>query len=224
MKQVTLFIIAIFLSIISFAINDSLPSLPKNRINVGITNFSFLDGYGFKFSNRNGMGIFGLASFEYQRELKNQFVVSLGFSSYYREYYNEKKADIREIGDMLLKVNHQVSLSAGKLYEIPFKKNLRPFVLPQISTMYRYGAGDNVFLAYNPRDFGYHEEMVRTKGFGLGIGTDIGIIAYNRISLAVSLNYTHVFEMNKYLDFYSKFQHVPSRNMLMFVPKIGFLF
>lgn len=152
MKQLTLLIMGIFMSTISFASNDSLPSLPKNRINVGLTSINFLDGKDFNFNQlaADGYRYLGLSAFEYSKLIKNKYLITFGYNRYARGYYLGNQVFNLEAGGLVSKFAELYSLSVGLNYEKNLNRHFKLVFVPKLSAMYRSGLGDELFFKDQP--------------------------------------------------------------------------
>lgn len=212
---------------------DTIPSLklPHNQIQIGLTSINFMDGYGYKSSRIYDKEIrFGDFCLSYRRYFKNKYFITLSYFRYSRNNYMQIRSQYSHLdlnkGDIIRKSSNYFNFKIGHQHTLIIKKNLLGFIKPNIDIVYGYGT-NHIFLASypGPNRFDFASVGVQNKGFGLGVGTEIGLIAYKHFSLSASLNYNYIFERGKYEEFQPEYyKYTPSRNILTFQPKIGFLF
>jgi hypothetical protein len=229
MKLITILIINLLVSVSAFAGTDTLTK-PKFHIQIGLTNMNFIDGYGFNTSDNNSIFSVFYPKFNYSINYKMNKRSSIGLSYQFytlNNYY--KLRGQNEIlgsknGDLLRKSKGLVGLSYFRDFSFKINKKLQLYNSPSASVLYSFG-NDQIFLYEYPNGFDFASVGVENKGFGLGIGTEIGLIAYKFFSISASLNYNYIFERGKYEEFIPEYyKYNPSRNILSFQPKIGFLF
>ncbi len=215
---------------------DTIPSfkLPKNQIEFSLSSINYMDGYGYKTSSIYDKEIrFGDICLSYTRHFENKYFATLSYFRYSRNNYmqirNQRNhLDINK-GEILRKYSYYLILKFGQIQLLSLSKNLQGYIKPSIELLYGYGS-DHIFLASYPapNPFDFASVGVETKGFGLGIGTELGLIFYKHFSFSTSFNYTYIFERGKYEELSPPnpeyYKYTPSRNILIFQPKIGFLF
>jgi|GEM_PF-1486930 len=229
-------ILSLLISIIGIvsAYADTIPNFkfPNNHIQIGLTSINFMDGYGYNTSRIYDKEIrFGDLCLSYSRHFNSKYFTTFTYSRYSRNNYmrirNQSTYLNLNKGDIIRKSSNYFNLKIGILHTLISKKNLIGFIKPNIDLLYGYGT-DHIFLAPYPGGFDFASVGVGTKGFGIGIGTEIGLIAYKHFSLSASLNYNYIFERGSYEELSppnpEHYKYTPSRNILIFQPKIGFLF
>jgi hypothetical protein len=231
MKSLVFLTISLFASVTAIADTDTL-SKPKFHIQFGLTNMNFIDRYGFNTSDNNSIFSIFYPKFNYSIDYKTNKRSSIGFSYQFytlNNYYKlrgQNEISGSKNGDLLRKSKGIISLIYCRDFYFPLKRNLNFYFRPNASALYSYG-NDQVFLYEypDPNRFDFASVGVDNKGFGLGIGTEIGAIVFKHFSLSASLNYNYIFETGKYEEFQPEYyKYTPSRNILTFQPKIGFLF
>ena len=231
MKSIAFLTISLFISISAIADIDTLPKT-KFHFQFGLTNMNFIDGYGFNASDNNSIFSIFYPKLNYSIDYKINKISTIGFSYQFytlNNYYKlrgQNEISGSQNGDLLRKSKGIISLSYCRDFNFPLKRNLNFYFSPNASVLYSYG-NDHVFLYEypDPNRFDFASVGVENKGFGVGVGTEIGLIAYKHFSLSASLNYNHIFERGKYEEFTPEYyKYTPSRNILTFQPKIGFLF
>ena len=231
MKFLIILIINLLVSLSAIADNDTLIK-PKFHFQIGLTVMNFLDGYGFNTSDNNS--IFSIIypkfnySINYKVNKKSSIALSYQFYTLNNYYRLRGQNEIRgsQNGDLLRKSKGIIGLSYFCDFNFRVNRNLKLYISPSVSAVYSFG-NDHVFLYEypDPNRFDFASVGVENKGFGLGVGTEIGLIAYKHFSLSASLNHNYIFERGKYEEFQPEyFKYVPSRNIMSFQPKIGFLF
>jgi hypothetical protein len=231
MKLLTILIINLLVSVYAIADTDTLIT-PKFHFQIGLTKMNFLDGYGFNASDNNSIFSIIYPKFNYSINYKVNKKSSIGFNyqfhtfNYYYKLRGQTENGGSKYGDLLRKSKGILGLSYSRDFNIPLNRNLNFYLRPNVCLLYSFG-NDHVFLYDYPAPdrFDFASVMVENKGFGFGLGNEIGIIVYKHFSLSASLNYNYIFERGKYEDFIPEYyKYTPSRNILTFQPKIGFLF
>jgi len=231
MKLIIILIINFLVSVSAIADTDTLIK-PKFHIQIGLTKMSFLDGYGFNASDNNSIFSIIYPKFNYSINYKVNKKSSIGiFYQFYtlNNYYRLRgQNEIRgsQNGDLLRKSKGIIGLSYFRDFNFRINRKLKLYISPSVSAVYSFG-NDHVFLYEypDPNRFDFASVGVENKGFGFGFGNEIGVIAYKHFSLSASLNYNFIFERGKYEEFQPEYyKYTPSRNILTFQPKIGFLF
>lgn len=231
-KAIVAFIL--FLGVVS-TYADTTPkyNLLKNHLQFGLTSINFKDGYGFLANDNRGIISlrYSRLSFNYERFLRNRYSVGINYTFFtQRGYYktrNQTSVNDSKHGDLLYRFVAFSIINVSKYFDVISLGNAKIFFKTSLLGGRRWGA-DHIFLGAFPGGFDYASTRVQSKGFGLGAGSEIGVIAYKHFSLSASLNFMHVFEKGKFEEqsppFAEYYKYTPPKNMFVFQPKIGFLF
>lgn len=221
--------ITLLISVSAFADADFL-NKPRFHIQLGLTNMNFFDGYGFNASGNNRILSVLYPKFNYSINYKIKKKSSIGLSHQFYTlgiYYSLRgQSEIlgSQNGDLLGKSKRIIGLNYFRDYSFSIKNKLQLYLSPSVSVVYTTGS-DQIFLYAYPGGFDFASVGVENESFGLGIGTEIGLIAYNRFSLSAALIYYYIFEKGKYEEYIPEYyKYTPSRHVLSFQPKIGYLF
>ncbi len=231
MKSLTILFITLLESVSAIADTDTLIK-PKFHFQIGLTNMNLIDGYGFNASDNNKIVSLLYPKFNYSinYKLNKKSSIALSYQFYTLNNYYKLRGQNEILGsqngDLLRKSKGIIGLSYFRDFNFRMNRKIKLYMSPSVSAVYSFG-NDHVFLYEypDPNRFDFASVGVENKGFGFSLGNEIGVIAYKHFSLSVSLNYNYIFERGKYEEFTPDYyKYTPSRNILSFQPKIGFLF
>lgn len=223
------FILYLLVSAPVYGETDTL-RINKNKISLGISNINFFDSNrpAWSTESANYYGLFGSFNVSYKRELKNNLFLELSAIPYLRNTYSQDRGNVNQKGDILSKEIGIAVFKFGKRMPINYFTQIKPHVDLSIDALYRFGTGDDIYLGAYPNGFDFASVIVQNSGIGLGTSTRLSFDLLKRINISVEASYWHVFENGKYEEysppFEKSYEYKPSRNMMTFQPKIGFLF
>lgn len=202
----------------------------KNKISLGISNINFFDSNrpAWSTESANYFGWLGSFNISYIRELKNNCFLELSAIPYLRNTYRQDRGHVNQKGDILSKEIGVAVFKFGKTMPINYLTQIKPHVDFSIDALYRFGTGDDIYLGAYQNGFDFASVVVQNSGIGLGSSTRLSFDLLKRINISVEASYWYVFENGKYEEysppFEKSYEYKPSRNMMTFQPKIGFLF
>ncbi len=225
-------ILFLTVSLSAYADNDTVLFFKKNHFEIGISNANYFDEFGFKNSklknNRIGINDFNIS---YSRTLYKNFFVSIQYFQYNRNDYMDKRNQIDysslNHGDILKKQLTYYNLEFGNSFNFKYKPFISLYLKPKFSINYLKGI-NQIFLGSFSGGFDFASTPVESKGIGIGLANDFGISLFKRLTISTTIKYNYTFDKGNYTEesppFPRYYKYLPSRNIIIIQPKIGFLF
>ncbi len=229
----TLITLTIYLLASVSAYADTL-NIKKNTISIGVSNINFFDNNRTTWSTKSAdyYGLLGSFNVSYKRTLNHNLFLELSAIPYLRNTYSQDRGNTNpksnQKGDILSKEIGVAVLKFGRTLTTNNPTQITPHFDFSIDALYRFGPGDDIYLGAYQNGFDFASVVVQNSGIGLGTSTRISYVLLKRMNISLEASYWHVFENGKYEEhsppLAQNYKYTPPRNMLIFQPKIGFLF
>lgn len=209
----------------SFAQQDSsiILSKHKNKLEIGLTYNNMPDDFGYGLRRTgwsDGKFYYHAIAYKYTRSIGKQFEIKLSRNFLIRDNRNSSNQVIPRNKSI-----YASNILLGGAYVRAFKVNKTISLNSTLGTSIGFQkAQEQIFDYYKPYVNELYFSSVSGSGNVLGLNFDIKAIIGDRVSVGISSEYLHRFNMSKIKDFHQLNNTEFIRNFIQFQPEIGILF